>query len=282
MGSEITIGGQAVIEGVMMRSKDKYAICVRKPDNKISTKVIKIKNPKNKLLNMPIVRGCIRFVETLKIGIDALSYSAQKSMGEKEEPITPGELTITVLLSIGMALALFYLAPLLLTRLITSAKGLLFNIVDGIFRLVIFILYLAIISFMPDIKRIFQYHGAEHKTVFCYENNEKLTIENVKKYSTLHPRCGTNFILIVFITSIFFISLVNVNGFFPRLIVRLAMLPVIAGASYEILKFSGSHFDNKLVKAIIYPGLLIQKITTKEPDDKMIEVAIKSLKAAVA
>ena len=281
MSSKIKIGGQALIEGVMMRSAHKYAICIRKPNKKISTKIIKVKPSKHWFLNFPIIRGCIRFIESLKIGIQSISYSAQESMGEEEEQITNKELFLTVLFSIGMTIILFYLAPLILTKFLTKSTGVVFNIIDGLFRLTIFLIYLYIISFIPDIRRIFQYHGAEHKTVFCYENKEKLNLKNVKKFSTLHPRCGTNFILFVFVLSIFFLSLINVTGFFPRLGVRLLLLPLIAGVSYELLKFAGDHFENNFVKLLIYPGLMLQKITTKEPTDDMIEVAIKSLKAAL-
>lgn len=281
MDSKITIGGQALIEGVMMRSHDKYAIAVRKPNKKISIKTIPIKKADSKLYNIPVIRGVIRFAETLVIGIQSLSYSATESQGEKEEAITKKELLFTIALSIGLTFGLFYLLPLVITKYITSHTGVWFNVIDGILRLVIFLTYLSLISLMPDIKRVFQYHGAEHKAVYCYENGEKLTVKNVQKYTTLHPRCGTNFILIVFVISIFFFTVINVQGFFARLGIRLLLLPLIAGVSYEVLRYAGKHFENKLVKAIIWPGLMLQKITTKEPDDDMVEVAIISLEAAL-
>ena len=278
---KITIGGQALIEGVMMRSTDKYAICVRRPDKKISTKIIKIKTNKNKIANLPIIRGMVRFVETLGIGVKSISYSALESQGEEEESLSKWEMIFNVGLSIGLTVLLFYILPLFLTRFITKDAGFIFNLVDGILRLTIFLIYLIAISFMPDIKRIFQYHGAEHKTVYCFENKELLTVKNVQKYTTLHPRCGTNFILIVFVASLLVFTLIPVQGYWARLGFRLLLLPLIAGMSYEILKFAGNHFENPLVKLMIWPGLMLQKITTKQPDDDMVEVAIKSLKAVI-
>ncbi|MEK6916588.1 MAG: DUF1385 domain-containing protein [Nanoarchaeota archaeon] len=280
--SELTIGGQALIEGVMMRSNDKYAICVRRPDKKISTKIIKIKQNKHWFPNLPLIRGVYRFVDTMAMGVKSISYSAVESQGEAEENLTSWDMVLTLVFSIGVTILLFYALPLFLTKLFIASIGVWFNLIDGIFRLAIFVLYLLIISMVPDIKRIFQYHGAEHKTVYCYENKEKLTVKNIQKYPTLHPRCGTNFILIVFVLSIFFFSLIEAETYFHRLGLRILLLPLIAGVSYEILKFAGKHFDNIFVKILISPGLLMQKITTKQPTDEMVEVAIKSLKAALS
>lgn len=282
MKNQLTVGGQAVMEGVMMRSMDKYAIAVRQPDKKIKVKKIKIKKNKKKIADIPIIRGCIRFVETMAIGIEALSYSASVSQGDEDESLSVLELVFTIAASIGVTVLLFYVAPLVLTRLFTQGSGFIFNLIDGIFRLLIFLGYLLLISLMPDIRRIFQYHGAEHKTVHCYEHKEKLTVKNVKKFSNLHPRCGTSFLLIVFVLSILFFTLVQVDGLFPKLGIRLLMLPLIAGVSYELLKLSGKYADNSLMKIIIAPGLFLQRFTTRTPDDDMIEVAIKSLKAALS
>ncbi len=280
MKSKISIGGQALIEGVMMRSLDRYALAVRRPDKKITVKKIKINNT-SVLNKIPIIRGCYRFVETLVIGIRSLSFSASESGGE-EEKLTPWELSFTIAFSIGMTILLFYVAPLLAARVFTSSKGFLFNLIDGIMRMVIFIVYLFLISLMPDIRRIFQYHGAEHMTVFAYEHGEKLTIKNIRKYSTMHPRCGTNFILIVIVLSVILFSFLPVGTLVQRFAYRLLLLPVIAGISYEFLRFGGRHFENIFVKILVYPGILLQKITTREPDDSMIEVAIKALKAAIS
>ncbi|MCM2325138.1 MAG: DUF1385 domain-containing protein [Candidatus Woesearchaeota archaeon] len=281
MDSKITIGGQALIEGVMMRSNERYAIAVRRPDKKISIKLIPVQKAKYGFMNWPLLRGFFRFIETLMIGINSLSYSATESQGEKEESLSKKDLVLTLFISIGMTFGLFYFLPLLLTKFITDTRGFYFNLIDGVLRLAIFLIYLSAISFMPDIRRVFQYHGAEHKAVYCYESKKPLTVKNVQKFSTLHPRCGTNFILIVFVLSIFFFTIVNVQGFFYKLALRILMLPIIAGFSYEVLKFAGNHFENPIVKAIIWPGLMLQKITTKEPEDDMVEVAIKSLKAVL-
>jgi uncharacterized protein YqhQ len=279
MEEKITIGGQALIEGVMMRSNDKYVMAVRRPDKKISTKIVKINNTSffNKI---PLIRGCTRFIETLSIGLEGILYSSSESAGE-EEKLNPWEVFFTIASSIVMTVLLFYFAPLLVARLFTSSNGLLFNLVDGLARLFIFIIYLMIISLMPDIRRIFQYHGAEHMTVHCYEKKEKLTIKNIRKYSTLHPRCGTNFIMIVFIVSIFFFSFIPVKTFIYKLGMRLLLLPLIAGISYEFLKLAGKYYENPIVKVLNYPGIALQMITTKKPEDDMIEVAIKSLNTAV-
>ena len=281
MGSKITIGGQAVIEGVMMRSETRYAICVRKPNGRISTKIVPLKKKENWYNTMPIVRGCVRFFESLKVGIESLEFSANESQGEDTQAIRPWEIWLAIAFSLGITVLLFYVAPLFLARLITDSSGFLFNLLDGMIRLVIFISYLLLISLMPDIRRVFQYHGAEHKTVHCYENKEKLTVKNVQKYTTLHPRCGTSFILIVFIMSIVFFSFIQTQNYAERLGLRLLLLPLIAGISYEALRGSASRMNNPLVRIMVFPGLMLQRITTKQPDDKMVEIAIRSLKAAL-
>ncbi|MFH2021485.1 MAG: DUF1385 domain-containing protein [archaeon] len=281
MDSKITIGGQAVIEGVMMRSQNKYAVCVRNPKKKISTKIISVNKKHSWFSQLPIVRGCFRFAESMIIGIQSLEWSATESQGEEEGSIKPLELFTMFAASIGITIVLFYMIPLFLTRILTDKSGIVFNLIDGALRILIFILYLLLISLFPDIKRVFQYHGAEHKTVSCFESKQKLTVANVQKFSTFHPRCGTSFVLIVFVFSILLFSLVGVEGYFPRLGLRLLMLPVIAGISYETLRFSAKHSSNILVKILIAPGLWLQRITTKQPTDDMVEVAIASLKAAL-
>jgi uncharacterized protein YqhQ len=279
MEEKQTIGGQAVIEGVMMRTNDKYAICVRKPDKKISTRIVEIKKSKNKIAGLPVIRGIVRFVETLQIGVKSISYSASESVGD-EEKLSSWDLFLTLLFSIGMTILLFYAAPFFVAKILTDNSGLLFNLLDGLIRLAIFLIYLLLISLMPDIRRIFQYHGAEHMAVHCFEHGEKLTVKNVKKYTTLHPRCGTNFILIVFIVSMLFFSFLPLDGYLQKLAARIIFLPVIAGVSYEFLKLAGKyHEKSALVRLLDYPGLLLQKITTRKPEDGMIEVAIKALNA---
>jgi uncharacterized protein YqhQ len=167
-------------------------------------------------------------------------------------------------------------------RFFTDNRGLLFNLIDGLFRLVIFIVYLLVISLLPDIRRIFQYHGAEHMTVYAYEHNQKLTVKNIRKYSTLHPRCGTNFIMIVIVMSVFIFSFLPVGSLIERFAYRLLLLPVIAGISYEFLRLAGKYYESPIVKILVYPGILLQKITTKKPEDDMIEVAVKALNAAIS
>jgi uncharacterized protein YqhQ len=281
MESKITIGGQAVIEGVMMRSDSRYAICVRKPDGKISTRIVPIKKNKAWYNTMPVIRGCVRFFESLRMGVDSLEFSATESQGEDSEKIRPWELGLAIFFSLGITIVLFYVVPLFLARLLTDSSGILFNLLDGLIRLSLFVAYLLLISLMPDIRRVFQYHGAEHKTVHCYENKEKLTVKNVQKYTTLHPRCGTSFILIVFIMSIVFFSFIQTQNFAERLGLRLLLLPIIAGISYEALRASARHLGNPIVKVMVFPGLMLQKITTRQPDDRMVEIAIKSLKSAL-
>lgn len=299
---ELAIGGQAVIEGVLMRTNEKYAIAVRQPNGRIIVKKEKYvsRTKKNKFLGLPLIRGVIMLWETLILGYKALTFSANQALvdeeqgkknkskakkeKEKQELGTP-ELVITLIISILFALALFKFLPLLIATFFKNKVGgsnLLFNIIDGAAKFTILILYLVAISMMKDVKRLFQYHGAEHKTVHCYEENKKLTVENVKKDSKAHARCGTTFMLVVLFLSIIFYLFIPFNtNFWLKLLIRILFLPIIAGISYEWIKFSGKHTDNFFAKILIGPGLLVQNLTTREPDDKQIEVAIKALKAVV-
>ncbi len=290
---ELMIGGQAVMEGVLMRSKDSYAVAVRKPNGRILVKKEKYVSitQKNKILGLPFVRGVIVLGETLSLGYKALTFSANQGLqtgdnkkNAKEELSTPA-LIITLIISIIFALLLFKFLPLLIATLFKNTIGgnnLLFNIVDGVAKLLILIIYLLAISSMKDVGRLFQYHGAEHKAVHCYEQKKKLTIENVRKDSKAHVRCGTTFILVVFFFSIIFYLLIPFSmNFWLKLLIRIAFLPVIAGISYEWIKLSSKHPRAVYSKILIAPGLLVQGLTTREPDDKQIEVAIKALKAVV-
>jgi uncharacterized protein YqhQ len=285
---ELAIGGQAVIEGVLMRTNDKYAIAVRQPSGKIIVKKEKYisKTKKSKILGLPFIRGVIVLLETLVLGYKALTFSANQSLAdekpdrntkdkskkkqEKQELGTP-ELVITLIISIAFALALFKFLPLLIATLFKNSIGgsnLLFNIIDGIAKFSILI--------------IFKYHGAEHKSVHCYEENKKLTVENVKKDSKAHARCGTTFILVVLFLSIIFYLFIPFNtNFWLKLLIRILFLPIIAGISYEWIKLASKHPQSIYSKILIGPGLLVQSLTTKEPDDEQIEVAIKALKAVV-
>lgn len=294
-----SIGGQAIIEGVMMRGPESMAMAIRMPDStiKVEKKQLESYSKKNKILGLPFIRGAAALVDSLIVGVNALTYSASffedeeetepdrvekfltKIFGEKLESIALG---FSVALSVVFAVALFFVLPQAIVSL--TGRGLksyaLKNIIEGIIRIAIFIAYIALISRMKDIKRVFQYHGAEHKSIFCYENEEELTVENARKYKTLHPRCGTNFLFIVMVVSIFVYSFLNFPGIVLRIISRIVMLPVIAGISYEILKYVGRS-DSKIVHVLIYPGLLLQKLTTAEPDDGMLEVGLAALKAVV-
>lgn len=295
-----SIGGQAVMEGVMMRGPHKTAVAVRKPDGEITVKVDENgTKKKNKILKLPIIRGCVNFFESMVIGIKALMYSAEFVDLEEEESESKFEkwleeklgdkikdvvIYFSLIVSLFLSVGLFILLPTVVTRGIEAIfDGIAFagtktftSLCEGIVRMVIFISYLALVSQMKDIKRVFEYHGAEHKSIACYEAEEELTVENVKKYSRLHPRCGTSFLLFVMIVSIILFSLLPRTSILPRLLMRIALLPVVAGISYEIIKLAGKS-KNKCVCVLTKPGLWLQKLTTREPDESQIEVAIKSL-----
>lgn len=266
------IGGQALIEGVLMISPEKIAIALRK-DSKIITKVEKRSKKLKILKKIPFIRGIIALIEMLYIGTKALLYSTEVAIGE-DEKITKTELSLTLLLSIGLGIALFIALPLFLTKLITTDR-LAFNLIDGVFRILVFMIYLVIIGFSKDIKRVYQYHGAEHMSVHCYEANKELIVNNVKKFPPEHPRCGTSFILIVLITSILLFSLIWNPLWMIKFVQRILLIPVIAGISYEILKLSAKI---KILNFLTLPGLWLQKLTTKQPDKKQIEVAIAAIK----
>jgi uncharacterized protein YqhQ len=274
-----SIGGQAVIEGVMMRGPKTTAIAVRK-GNEIIIKQEENWSLSDKytILKIPIVRGMLALIEMLIIGIQALSYSAGIA-GEEEEELTKKDITLAILTAIGFAVILFIVIPTVAVRGIGAGikSPLWLNLLEGVFRIAIFLIYLLSISRMKDIRRVFEYHGAEHKTVHCYENNEKLTVENVKKYKTLHPRCGTSFLMIVMVVSILLFSLLGWPGIIARILSRILLLPLVAGISYEFIRLAGrSSFP--LIKMLNTPGIWLQKLTTREPDDMQIETAIAALK----
>jgi uncharacterized protein YqhQ len=275
------IGGQAVIEGVMMKSKKKLAIAVRKPNKKIAVKKKKLDSAihRNVLFRIRFIRGIFVLIETMIIGINALSYSANESIDKKEEKLGKGAIAITIGVAALLAVGLFIILPLFLTRLVTESNGALFNLIDGVIRIGIFLVYIGGISVMKDVRRLFQYHGAEHKSVFCYESGKKLTVKNAKKFSCLHPRCGTTFIIIVLVLSILLFSLITSPSWVAKLLIRLAFIPIIAGLSYEFIRWASKYYENPVVKVLIAPGLAMQLLTTREPDNKQIEVAIKALKA---
>lgn len=295
-----TIGGQAVIEGVMMRGPEDIAIAVRKPDSQIVVETRKSKSytKRYKILGLPLIRGIVAFIESLVIGVNMISYSAQFYEDDEEETqagwfenllnkvfkdkLDTAIMVFSVILSLGLAVILFFWLPSYLIGLIKSLNGdaILNNIIEGVIRILFLIIYILIISMMKDIKRVFQYHGAEHKTIYCYENQEELSVENARKYSTLHPRCGTNFLLIVMVVSVFVFAFLGWPDLLTRTLSRVLLLPVVAGVSYEILKFIGKS-DSKVVHMLTYPGLILQKLTTAEPDDSQLEVAIAALKGVL-
>ena len=271
------VGGQAVVEGVMMRNKEKYAVAVRLKNGNI--KIKKEKNTKYpKAFQIFFIRGIVGLFFTLYDGLRALIWSSDQQL-EKEEKLTKKEVIGTIVLSFLFAILIFIALPFFGARWVHS-EGLLFDILDGVFRIVLFVGYLLIISLMKDVKVLFQYHGAEHKSIACHEAKKKLTVENVKKYSRFHPRCGTSFIFIVLIISIFLFTFIH-GAWYVKLIGRVLLLPVIAGLGYELIKLSGKYSRNPVVKILVAPGLWLQRITTREPSNKQIEVGIKSLKSVL-
>lgn len=296
------IGGQAIIEGVMMRGPEGVGIAVRKPDGEIEIKVDKIQNltTKNKFFRLPLVRGVVALLESMALGTKSLMYSAEFFEDEEEEPSEPSKfelfiervfkdkaedigIYLTVLVSILVSVVLFMLAPTFITNLFKQkvSSPVTLNLIEGVLRVGIFLAYVVLVSKLDDVKRVFQYHGAEHKTIHCYEGEEELTIENVKKHPILHPRCGTSFLFTVMIISIIVFSFFGWPNPLMRLLLRVILLPVIAGISYEINRVIGKS-TGRFAYMMSYPGLLIQKFaTTREPDDEQIEVAIASLQCVL-
>ncbi len=279
--AEITLGGQAVIEGVLMRTRTHYAVAVRNEKGKIIVKkeTIVTASERFKLLKLPILRGVLALYETLVIGFGALMYSVDVSSGEGEK-LSRKEIAFSIFLSILLAVGIFIALPFFLASLITK-HNLAFNLLDGLLRLVALFGYLIVISFFRDVRRLFQYHGAEHMTIHAYERREKLVPTNIRKYPTMHPRCGTSFLLIVVILSILVFSLITADGFVLKFFSRILLIPLVAGLSYELLKFSAKHQGSVLVKPFTLPGIWLQYITTKRPDSSQIDVAVASLNALV-
>lgn len=301
-----SIGGQAVIEGVMMRGPKESAIAVRKPDGEIIVEKKPINSfvAKYKINKIPFVRGAFSFVESLIEGTKALMFSAEfydieeDETKKKKEEMSQEEveklekkekksLTVAIYFSVVIALifsiGVFMLLPAAIIeglRHFVELNQVVVSLFEGILRILIFLGYVIIVSKMEDIKHVFQYHGAEHKTIFCYEADEDLTVENVKKQKRLHPRCGTSFLIFVMIVSIILFSFISAENAVTRVLIRLLLLPVVAGISYELIKYAGRH-SGPFVEFISAPGMWLQKITTNEPDDSQIEVAIEAMKAVL-
>ena len=296
------IGGQAVMEGVMMKNDNKYAVAVRKPNHEIEVKVSDYVADKRfkKLRNTPIIRGVFSFIDSLYLGMSTLMYSASffeeeevrpsqkegltdeekiklKKKEDKEDKLMMGG---TLVFSLVIALGLFFALPYFLSNFFEKVieSQIIITAIEGVIRLAIFIIYIMLISLTPDIKRTFMYHGAEHKCINCIEHGLELNVSNVLKSSKQHKRCGTSFLLIVMLISIIFFMFIQVDSKVLRLLIRLILIPVIAGVSYEFIRLAG-RYDNWLVNLLSKPGLLMQKLTTKEPDEDMIEVAIASVEA---
>ncbi|TSA55466.1 DUF1385 domain-containing protein [bacterium] len=279
----LAFGGQAVMEGVMMRSKDHMVVCVRQPNNEIVTKTEELHSlsEKYRFLKLPFLRGILALFETLYSGIKGIYFSANAAFGEDEnekEVLSPIEIAVVVAFSIGLSILLFSVTPFFLTSLLNFGGGVLFNIVEGIVRLSFLLAYLAAVSLVGDFKRIFQYHGAEHTAINAYESGVELNVENARKYSRFHARCGTSFLLIVTLISILFFSIMPSSTYLMRLAYRIVLIPVISAVSYELLKLSDKYRNSRIMRVLVAPGLALQHLTTRQPDDDMIEVAIKAVK----
>lgn len=283
------LGGQAVIEGVMMKHEKEYSVAVRKPDGgiEVTKKATSSIRDKYKIASLPIIRGMVIFAESLSTGMKTLNYSASffeeeeekeaKEKNEKKESLVMG---LVMLLAIVLAVGIFVIVPFLISealkRPVPSPQ--LRGLIEGVIRVALFVAYVKLISCMEDIKRVFMYHGAEHKSINCVENGKELTVENVRMQTTVHKRCGTSFLLIVMFVSILFFMFIVVGNVWLRMVLRILLIPVIAGLSYEFIRYAGEH-DNKVINVLSKPGLMLQSLTTKEPDDSMIAVAIAAVEA---
>ncbi len=275
----LAFGGQAVIEGVMIRSKKHMVTCVRQPNDEILTHVEEIKSvsERHKVLRLPFLRGIVALFETLYIGLKGLYFSANASLEEEEEKLDPKEIVIIIAVALVLAVLLFSLLPFFLTTFL-GLGGVIFNVVEGVIRLAILLLYLASVASVGKFKRVFQYHGAEHTAINAYEAGVELNVSNAKEFSRFHPRCGTSFIFIVALISTLVFSIMPNLGFSIMLAYRILLIPVIGAVSYEVLKLSDRYKKSKIMKALIAPGLGLQYLTTRKPDEKMIEVALEAVK----
>ncbi len=276
--------GQAVIDGVMMRGKNFWSLAVRRPDKTISIKLFKNSSltVNNKFLGLPFIRGVVNLIESMALGFRALSYSVNEST-EEDIQFSKKEMTIAIIIAVIFAVGIFFILPTLIGKSFSNyfPNTIVYNLMEGLVRILLFLGYILIVSQLKDIKRVFQYHGAEHKTIQAYENGEKIIVENVRKYTTLHVRCGTSFLLIVMVVAIFVFALLGRPPFLLRILYRVLLIPVISGISYELIKLAGKYSKYKIVNIIFYPGLLLQKITTREPDDAQIEIAISSFNRVI-
>jgi uncharacterized protein YqhQ len=296
---DILVGGQAVIEGVMMRSPKGYSVAVRRQDGsiKVVKDVLQTTGEKWRIFKLPFLRGVGVLGQALVLGIKALRFSAEEAIREEQtgveqnaRPTEPEKISSwliagNLVLALGVNILLFIALPLFLTSYLQTQLGfqssVLFNAIDGVFRVTAFVTFLLLVSRMKDMNRVFQYHGAEHKTVYNFEAKETLAVENARKYSTLHPRCGTSFLLVLAVVSILVFSIVAFPTVTGKLISRIVLLPLIAGISYEVIRYSAKH-PGSLLRLVTFPGLLLQKITTKEPDEPQLATAIRALEEALS
>ena len=279
----MTIGGQAVLEGVMMRTPSNWSLAVRKPDGDIAEVNFPITSPmaKHRLARLPIVRGVVALGESLAIGFRELAisanYAAQEEGQEVETELSRGAIIFAFAIAIGFAVALFKVTPAIITSFLPIEGTGSFVVVEGLIRVTLFLAYLLIISLLPDLRRVFQYHGAEHKTINALEAGEDLTPETVQRYSLIHPRCGTAFLLYVMVIAIFVFAFVGQPDWYWLIASRILLLPVIAGIAYEVIRFAGKHSDNRLLMGFLAPGLWLQRLTTREPSLDQLEVSIRAL-----
>jgi uncharacterized protein YqhQ len=278
----MTVGGQAVLEGVMMRTPSNWAVAVRKPDGEIAQVCRVITSPmaKRRIYRLPVIRGVVALGESLAIGFRALAISANyaaQTEDEEDFELSRGQIIFAFALAIGFALALFKVGPALITSFLDIETTQLFVVVEGLIRVGIFIAYLVLISLLPDLRRLFQYHAAEHKAINAYEAGEELTPERVDRFSLIHPRCGTAFLLWVMVIAIFVFAFFGQPAWYWLIASRILMLPLIAGLAYELIRFAGKHQGNRIVMALLAPGLWLQRLTTRKPSLDQIEVSIRAL-----
>ncbi len=282
------VGGQAILEGVMMRGVSTWAAAVRKPDGEVQVTSEPVVSwaKRHRVLRVPVVRGAVALGESLKIGFKALAISANAQIEDEEDQEPIGGLTwgLTIALSMALAIGLFFVIPVGLTSLIKDQLGsaVLFWLVEGVLRTAIFVGYIVAISRLPDLRRVFEYHGAEHKTISCFEAGDELTPERAARYSRLHPRCGTSFLLIVMVLAIFVFAPLGLPAWYWLVISRIVGIPLIAGLSYEVIKWAGRNRRRPWVRRLMWPGLMLQNLTTREPDHDQLEVAIASLREVLA
>ncbi len=281
-----SIGGQAVIEGVMMRGKRHWALAVRRPDGEIIVRSEPLDplSDRHSFLRWPLIRGVIALWESTALGIRTLAMSANESMGEEERDVSKREMALSLVVGIAVAVALFVVLPLLVAGSVKDRfpNSSTFVLAEGVLRIFILVIYILAVSRIKQLRRVFEYHGAEHKTIHALESGLELDPEEIIRFSPLHPRCGTSFLLIVMVLAIIIFSLVGVPGLFWLIVSRLIGIPLIVGLSYELIKYAGKHKDSAVMKVIMFPGLLLQRLTTREPDISQIEVAVKALEGVAA